>query len=138
MAETKSLLSFLKVLAGNPNFSNDEGFFDEAVMTEYLANLKATQPQQYQQWQQYERSVENQVRREIYLNLIKAGVGSTLLEAEQDYKFKNDNVTFQVVRIPFDKAENVEVTSSDIQAYINKNPEQFKQEAQRDIQYVFI
>ena len=130
------ILRLSEVLAGNPNFSDQEGFFDEAVMTEYLANLKATQPQQFQQWQNYENSIANQVRKEIYLNLIKAGVGSTLLEAEQDYRFNNDNVTFQVVRIPFDKAENVEVSTADIKSYINKNPEQFKQEAQRDIQYV--
>jgi peptidylprolyl isomerase/peptidyl-prolyl cis-trans isomerase D len=125
-----------ETLAGNPNFSNDEGFFDEAVMTEYLANLKETQPQQYQQWQQYERTVANQVRRDIYLNLIKAGVGATLLEAEENYKLQSDNVSFQVVRIPFEKEENVEVSNADIKAYIKKNPEQFKQEAQRDIQYV--
>lgn len=125
-----------ETLAGNPNFSNDEGFFDEAVMTEYLANLKETQPQQYQQWQQYERSVANQVRRDIYLNLIKAGVSTTLLEAEQNYRLESDNVSLQVVRIPFEKEENVEVSTSDINAYIKKNPKQFKQEAQRDIQYV--
>ena len=126
-----------EILAGNPNFSNDEGFFEEAVMTEYLANLKATQPQQYQQWELYEKQVANQVRRDIYLNLIKAGVGTTLVEAEQEYKFQNDNVNFQVVRIPFDKAKDVEVSSSEIKSYIDKHPDQFKQEAQADIQYVF-
>ncbi|NBC58642.1 MAG: peptidylprolyl isomerase [Bacteroidetes bacterium] len=123
-------------LAGNPNFSNDEGFFDEAVMTEYLANLKETQPQQFQQWQNYEKSVANQVRREIYFNLIKAGVGATLLEAKTNYKLQSDNVSFQFVRIPFDKAEDVEVSTSEIKAYIKSNPKEFKQDAQRDIQYV--
>lgn len=122
-----------EVLAGNPNFSNDEGFFDEMVMNEYLANLTE---QQRVQWSNYEKSIENQIRKEIYLSLVKAGIGSTLLEAEQDYKFKTDNVTFQVVRVPFEKAENVEVTSADIEAYINERPTEFEQEAQRDIQYV--
>jgi len=125
-----------ETLAGNPNFSNEDGFFDEEVMTEYLANLKATQPQQYEQWQQYERSIANQVRRDIYLNLIKAGVGATQLEAKQNHKLDSDNVTFQVVRVPFDKASEIEVTDSDIKAYINENPDKFEQEAQRDIQYV--
>ncbi|QTY26375.1 peptidylprolyl isomerase [Flavobacterium sp. CS20] len=125
-----------ETLAGNPNFSNSEGFFDEAVMTEYLANLKETQPQQFQQWQNYENSVANQVKQEIYFNLIKAGVGATLLEAKENYKLQSDNVSFQVVRIPFDKAEDVEVSTSEIENYIKKNPKQFQQEAQRDIQYV--
>ncbi len=125
-----------ETLAGNPNFSDDDGFFDEDVMTEYLATIKATQPQQYQQWQQYEKSVANQVRREIYLNLIKAGVGATQLEAKQNYKLETDNVSFQVVRIPFDKASEVEVSTAEINAYIKENPEKFEQKAQRDIQYV--
>ncbi len=125
-----------ETLAGNPNFSDSEGFFDEAVMTEYLANLKETQPQQFQQWQNYENSVANQVRREIYFNLIKAGVGATLLEAKENYKLQSDNVSFQVVRIPFDKAEGVEVSTSEIETYIKNNPKQFQQDAQRDIQYV--
>jgi peptidylprolyl isomerase/peptidyl-prolyl cis-trans isomerase D len=125
-----------ETLAGNPNFSDDEGFFDEDVMTEYLANLKATQPQQYEQWQQYEKTVANQVRRDIYLNLIKAGVGATQLEAKQNYKLDSDNVSFQVVRIPFDKASEIEVSTSEINAYIKDNPEKFEQDAQRDIQYV--
>jgi len=125
-----------ETLAGNPNFSDDEGFFDEAVMTEHLANMKATQPQVFQQWQAFERSIINQLKQEIYLNLVKAGVGVTQLEAKQEYKFQNDNVTFQAVRVPFDKAENVEVSSSEIKAYIKKNPEKFKQDTQRDIQYV--
>jgi len=122
-----------ELLAGNPNFSNDEGFFDEEVMNEYLANLT---PQEMAQWKNYERSIENQIRRDIYLSLIKAGIGSTLLEAEQDYKFKTDNVSFQVVRIPFDKAEDVEVTPSEIEAYIKARPTEFEQEPQVDIQYV--
>jgi peptidylprolyl isomerase/peptidyl-prolyl cis-trans isomerase D len=122
-----------ELLAGNPNFSNEEGFFDEAVMNEFLANMT---PEQKAQWSNYEKSIENQIRKEIYLSLVKAGVGATLLEAEQEYKFQTDNVSFQVVRIPFDKAENVEVTSSEIEAYIKEKPAQFKQEPQRDIQYV--
>lgn len=125
-----------ETLAGNPNFSNDEGFFDEDVMTEHLANLKATQPQAFAQWQQYENSVANQVRREIYLNLIKAGVGATQLEAKENYKLESDNVSFEVVRIPFDKAEAVEISTSDIKSYIKDNPDEFEQDAQRDIQYV--
>lgn len=124
-------------LAGNPNFSNDEGFFDEGVMTEYLADLKVTKPQQYQQWNNYEKQIANIARKKIYLNLIKAGVGTTLIEAEQEYKFQNDNVNFQAVYIPFSKAKNIEVSSSEVKSYISKHPDQFKQDAQRDIQYVY-
>ena len=122
-----------ELLAGNPNFSNDEGFFDEEVMNEYLANLSQ---QEMAQWRSYERSIENQIRRDIYLSLVKAGIGSTLLEAEQDYKFKTDNVSFKVVRVPFEKAENVEVTEAEIAAYIKERPTEFEQEPQVDIQYV--
>lgn len=125
-----------EIYSGNPNFSNDEGFFDEEVMTEFLANLKATQPQAFENWKLEEARIANQIKRDIYINLIKAGVGVTQMEAKLNYKLDSDNVTFQVVRIPFDKATDVEVSTSDINSYIKDNPEKFEQEAQRDIQYV--
>ena len=31
-----------QVYAGNPNFTNEAGIFDQAVLEEYVANLKAT------------------------------------------------------------------------------------------------
>ncbi|MEO2060295.1 MAG: SurA N-terminal domain-containing protein, partial [Mesonia sp.] len=69
-----------QVYAGNPNFTNEAGIFDQAVLEEYVANLKATSPQAYDQWQSMEDQIELQAKNQLYYNMIRAGVGATLVE----------------------------------------------------------
>ncbi|MFC5048742.1 SurA N-terminal domain-containing protein [Aquimarina hainanensis] len=59
-------------LASNPTFQNDAGVFDKAKLQEYVANIKATSPQAYQQWLDYEASVSKGAREAAYMNMIKA------------------------------------------------------------------
>ncbi len=125
-------------LANNPTFQNEAGVFDKAKMQEYVANVKATSPQAYQQWLDYEASISKGAREETYLNMIKAGVGSTLKEGELAYKMENDNVDIKYVQLPFSSIQDadVNVTDAEIQEYINKNVEQYKADASRSIRYV--
>ncbi len=125
-------------LANNPTFQNEAGVFDKAKMQEYVANIKATSPQAYQQWLDYEESISKGAREETYLNMIKAGVGSTLKEGELAYRLENDNVDIKYVQLPFSGIEDADVTvnDADIQTYINKYPEQYKADATRSIRYV--
>ncbi|WP_103072021.1 peptidylprolyl isomerase [Aquimarina sediminis] len=125
-------------LANNPTFQNEAGVFDKAKMQEYVANVKATSPQAYQQWLDFEASVSKGAREQTYLNMIKAGVGSTLKEGELVYKMENDNVDIKYVQLPFSGIEDAEVnvTDTEIQAYIKENADQYQSEATRNIQYV--
>ena len=70
-------------------------------LREYVATLKSTSPQAYQQWLDYENNLAEAAREQIYLNLVRAGVGATLLEGEQAYRFANDNVDMEFVQIPY-------------------------------------
>lgn len=123
-------------LAGNPQFSNEAGFFDEAKMKQYVAEIKLTSPQQYQQWLSFEENVATIAKSELYYDMIRAGIGATKLEAEKAYKTQNDMLNINFVQVPFSKATEVEVTKADISAYINAHKNQFKQEAQRSIKLV--
>jgi peptidylprolyl isomerase/peptidyl-prolyl cis-trans isomerase D len=123
-------------LAGDPRFSNEAGFFDEAKLKQFIAELKVTSPEQYQQWVNFEKSMEVNAKSQLYFNMVKAGVTATLLEGKQIYHQENDNLTFEFVKVPFTKAEDVEITKSDIQSYINEHKGRFQQEAKRDIEYV--
>ena len=123
-------------LAGDPRFSNEAGFFDEAKLKQFIAELKVTSPEQYQQWINFEKSMAVNAKSQLYFNMVKAGVKTTLLEGKQIYHQENDNLTFEYVKVPFNKAEEVEITKSDIQSYINDHKERFQQEAKRDIEYV--
>lgn len=123
-------------LAGDPRFSNEAGYFDEAKLKQFIAELKVTSPEQYQQWVSFEKSMEVSAKSQLYLNMVRAGVKATLLEGQQIYHQENDNLTFEFVKIPFDKAEEVEISKSDIQSYISNHKERFQQEAKRDLEYI--
>jgi len=125
-------------LASNPTFQNEAGVFDKAKMLEYVANIKATSPQAYQQWLDYEKSVGKGAREQIYLNMIKAGVGATLKEGELQYKMENDKVDIKYVQLPFSSIPDAEITVSDaeIESYIKEHADEYEDEASRSIRYV--
>lgn len=125
-------------LGNNPNFTNQAGMFDNMRLQEYVANLRATSPEAYQQWISYENSVAESARENIYFNLVRAGVGATLVEGEQAYRFENDNVDLRFVQVPYTNIPDseVQVSKDEIRDYVKKNPERFKAERARDLQYV--
>lgn len=126
-------------LANNPTFQNEAGVFDRAKMQEYVANIKETSPQQYQAWQDYQVSLGKGALENSYLNMIKAGVGSTLKEGELAYKMENDAVDIQYVQLPYASISDstVTVSNADIEAYIKDRKDQYKAEPSRDLRYVF-
>ncbi len=136
-AQVKDMLRLQ--LATNPNFLNEAGLFDNNKLQEYVANLKATSPEAYQQWVDYENSIAESARENIYYNLIRAGVGATLLEGEQAYHLENDNINLEYVQIPFSSIPDTEVKVSkgEISAYVKKHPKRFQVEKARDIQFVY-
>lgn len=135
-AQVKEILR--REMSDNPNFANEAGLFDENKLREYVATLKSTSPQAYQQWLDYENSIAKSAREEIYFNLVRAGVGATLAEGELAYKFGSDNVDLEFVQIPYTSVPDseVEVSKAEIRDYIQDNEERFKTEASRDIQYI--
>ncbi|HZJ35494.1 MAG TPA: SurA N-terminal domain-containing protein, partial [Gillisia sp.] len=136
-AQVKDMLRLQ--LAKNPNFLNEAGLYDNNKLQEYVANLKATSPEAYQQWIDYENSIAESARENIYYNLIRAGVGATLLEGEQAYHLENDNINLEYVQIPFSSIPDAEVKVSkdEINAYVKKHPKRFQVEKERDIQFVY-
>ena len=126
-------------LSQNPNFVNEVGMFDENKLQEYVANLKATSPQAYNQWVDYENSIAESAKENIYYNMVRAGIGATLLEGEQAYRMENDNADLRFVQLPYSSIPDTEVSVSkdDIREYVKKHSERFQVEKSRDIQFVF-
>ncbi|MUP43032.1 peptidylprolyl isomerase [Christiangramia aestuarii] len=125
-------------MSNNPNFTNEAGMFDENRLREYVANLKETSPQAYEQWQQFTSNLAKTAKLNNYYNMVSAGVGATLLEGEQAYRLQNDNINMKFVQIPYSSIPDseVEVTKSDIKSYLKEHPSRFETEASRSIQYV--
>ena len=125
-------------MAGNPNFTNEAGMFDENRLREYVANLKETSPEAYAQWQQFTSNLAKTAKLNTYYNMVSAGVGATLLEGEQAYRLQNDNINMKFVQVPYSSIPDseVEVTKSDIKSYIDNHSSRFETEAARSLQYV--
>ncbi|QLE00669.1 peptidylprolyl isomerase [Galbibacter sp. BG1] len=125
--------------AQDPNFQNEAGVFDEGKFIEFIADLKANNPAGYQQWQMQEDALINQSKEQSYFNLVKAGVGSTLKEGELAYHLENDKVDIKYVKIPYTSIPDstVNVSDSEIEAYVKEHKNEFKQENSRDIRYVY-
>ena len=129
-------------LANSPQFQNELGEFDEIAMQEYIQNAleqeKNGNPTTINAWRDYESSTELQILSTMYYNLIKGGLKSTLAEGEQQYRFENDKVDIQFVRVPYTAIadDEVAVSESEISDYIAAHPKDFEVDAQTDIEYV--
>ncbi|RYH75757.1 peptidylprolyl isomerase [Flavobacteriaceae bacterium 144Ye] len=133
-----------------PEFNNEAGIFDENKLNEFIANLKAIQNNEqnraplgnfqlnYNEWVTNEASIANRAKEQTYFNMVKAGVVTTLAEAETEYLMENETVDLKFVNIPYTSIADslVEVTKSDISKYINEHKSEYEVEASRDIVYV--
>lgn len=125
-------------LAGNPSFLNDAGQVDDGRIQEYIASIKSSSPQMYQQWVQFEEELAQNILQDTYEKLIRGGIRSSITEGKQDYHFQNDKINLSYLFIPYATIDDEEVTVSDkdIENYISKHTAEFKTEATADIEYV--
>ncbi|OIQ27352.1 MAG: peptidylprolyl isomerase [Bacteroidetes bacterium MedPE-SWsnd-G2] len=140
-------------LASNPEFLNEDGIFDENRLNEFIANLKAIQGLEapnnrapfgngsisYSDWINYENSLATTAMQTTYVNMIKAGVNATLGEAEANYIVENKNVDLKYVNIPYSSIADslVQVSKSDINAYVKAHKSEFEVEESRDFKFVY-
>ena len=130
-----------------PEFQNQDSIFDVNKLNAFIANLKDIQPQgaplsnftiNYAQWTNNEQSLANGALSQQYYNLVKAGVNATLTEAEADYLGDNASVNLKYVQVPYTSIPDslVEVTQSEIKAYMEKNKDQYEVDETREILFV--
>ena len=125
-------------------FQNEVGMFDEEKLKEYIANLQESAGDNEQSkaawlsWISYEKSIKSNLEQNTYNSLIRAGLGSTLKEGERDYFYKNNNVNFKYVFVPYSSISDslVKITDNEIKNYIKSHAKDYTVEASRDIQFV--
>lgn len=140
--ERDQIMDYIKNIpsyAQSPQFQNESGVFDENKFREFIADMKVNNPAQYELWLQDEESIIQNAKQQAYFNLVKAGVGATLKEGELDYQLANTKMDIKYVKIPFTSIPDstITVTKSEISNYIKAHKEKFKQEAARDVQFVY-
>ena len=126
-------------LSQNPQFLDESGAFDDNRFREFIADLRANAPSQYEDWLMDEEAIIQAAKEQTYFNLIRAGVGATLKEGELDYKLANDKVSLRYVRVPYASIPDstITITKEEIGQYISEHPEEYQQENSRDIHFVY-
>ncbi|MDT7829251.1 SurA N-terminal domain-containing protein [Pricia sp. S334] len=140
--EQDQIMNYIGTIPGysqNPQFQNENGVFDPNKFRAFIADIKVNQPAQYQFWLQNEASIIQSAKQQAYFNLVKAGVGATLKEGELDYRLANDKINIRYVRVPYTSIpdSSINVSKSEIRSYIETHKDDFKQDAARDIQFVY-
>lgn len=130
-----------------PEFQNEAGFFDENRMDAFISNLKDINPERaplgnflinYTEWANNEKLLAAGALEQSYYNMIRAGVGATISEAELEYQKDARTVDLKFAFVPFTKIADslITIKESDIKAYVDRNKNQFEVEATRDIVFV--
>ena len=127
-------------IARDPQFQNAAGEFDKEKFNQYLVNIKATDPAR---WASIEKSTpiaESAAKKQLYINMIKAGFVTTKLDGKAKYSLENDKASFDYVLVPYTTIndEEVKVSDDEILAYMKKNEKKYKAEASVSIDYVLI
>ncbi len=129
----------VKAYQQNPQFTNEAGFFDEAKFKAFLSDMRNNpQDGRWARWKQYENNVKSNLETNTYNKLISSGLGASLKEAENKYMIDNTKLTGSVVFLPFTSIQDstINVTKSDIEAYISAHKDEYKVDASRNISYV--
>ncbi|MEO6166240.1 MAG: SurA N-terminal domain-containing protein [Chitinophagales bacterium] len=125
-------------------FTNPQtGIFDPSAVTNYIKNLdQAAEGEQEGErrarWVAFEKAQKDNRIQSKYQNLIAKAMYIPKWQAEVDYNEKNSQAAVQFVMIPYASMvdSTVKVTDSELQEYLTKNKEKFKQEESRQIEYV--
>ncbi|NRD19355.1 SurA N-terminal domain-containing protein [Winogradskyella eckloniae] len=130
-----------------PEFQDENGNFDVNRLNAFISNLQdlngGTAPLgnfmvNFDSWVNNEQSIAANSVQQSYYNMIKAGISTTISEAENDYFGDAKTVDVRYVQIPYTSITDslVQVSKSDIQAYINDHKDTYETEATREVVYV--
>jgi peptidyl-prolyl cis-trans isomerase D len=130
-----------------PEFQDENGTFDVNRLNAFIANLKDLKGEtaplgnflvNYDSWTNNEQTIAANAVQQTYYNMIKAGVGATIAEAEGEYLGDAKTIDIRYVQVPYTSIADslVKISKSEIKSYMNKNEDKYKAEASREVVYV--
>lgn len=138
--QLEQIISSDETIVSNPLFQNEIGLFDFNLFSNYVNQLKSSNPNLYQSWKAQEDRIISLARQKIYFDLIKSSILYTNVESNIQYHLENDKVNIQYLLIPYDLVPDsvISVKNSEIRSFLKLNNEKYEQPASRKINYVFI
>lgn len=124
-------------LANNPTFQDENGLFSDARLIEYMSAIQ-NNARAKQQWDTFLKGVRESLGQSTYATLVASGMEVSMADGEQLYRFENDKIDIEYMQVPYSSIpdEEVEVSESEIKAYIRENAKDFEVEPMVDLEYV--
>ena len=138
--QLEQIISSDQSIVLNPLFQNEIGLFDFNKFSNYISQLKSSNPNMYNQWRLQEQNIISLAKQKIYFDLIKSSVIYTDVESNIQYHLENDKVNIEYLRIPYDIIPDsiIQIKDSEISSYVKNNRDDFEKGEYRKLEYVFI
>tara|TARA_E500000178_G_scaffold337712_1_gene377226 strand:- start:358 stop:2145 length:1788 start_codon:yes stop_codon:yes gene_type:complete len=138
--QLEQIISGDQSIVMNPLFQNEIGLFDFNKFSNYISQLRSSNPNMYNQWKLQEQNIISLAKQKIYFDLIKSSVIYTNIESNIQYHLENDKVNIEYLRIPFDRIPDsvIQIKDSEISSYLKSNREKYEIGESRELEFVFI
>ena len=138
--QLEQIISSDQSIVLNPLFQNDIGLFDFNKFSNYISQLKSSNPNMYNQWRFQEQNIISLAKQKIYFDLIKSSVIYTDVESNIQYHLENDKVNIEYLRIPYDIIPDsiIQIKDTEISSYLKNNRDNYEKGESREVEYVFI
>ena len=134
MVQGKNIIAELRQQLTNPA----TGEFDRSQLISFLQSLETAGPEQLAFWEQQEKLFAKGRLRIKYDNLLSTSEYANSKEGKLEHRMANSIADVSHLFIPFQviSESTVEVSDSELKAYISKYPEKFKVKNAADLEYV--
>ena len=131
--------SISPLIAQNPAFADENGNFSVDQLVNFVQQVDADETGNLRAyWNYLQNSVYTQQFYSKYASLFASGNYANALQVADDMEMSNTtaNIDYVVAYYPVSQDTTIQVSSDEIKAFYKSHKEFFKQEANRDIEYV--
>ena len=138
--QLEQIISSDESIVLNPLFQNEIGLFDFNKFSNYIAQLKTSNPTIYNSWKLQEENIISLAKQKIYFDLIKSSVIYTNVESNIQYHLENDKVNIEYLRIPYELVPDslFKIKDSEINSYIRNKKDVYEIGASKKVEFVYV
>ena len=138
--QLEQIISSDESIVLNPLFQNEIGLFDFSKFSNYIAQLKNSNPTLYNSWKLQEDNIISLAKQKIYFDLIKSSVTYTNADSNIQYHLENDKVNIQYLRIPYELVPDsiFNIKDSEINSYLKNKREIYEIGESKKVEFIYV
>ena len=138
--QLEQIISSDESIVLNPLFQNEIGLFDFNKFSNYIGQLKTSNPTVYNSWRLQEENIISLAKQKIYFDLIKSSVIYTNVESNIQYHLENDKVNIEYLRIPYELVPDslIKIKDSEINSYVRNRRDVYEIGASKKVEFVYV